>query len=47
MRLAAIAPQLFVQSALWGGVFKVEPGAAWEFIIMEAADNRLRLVRYM
>jgi uncharacterized RmlC-like cupin family protein len=27
MRLAAIAPQLFVQSALWGGLFKVEPGA--------------------
>jgi hypothetical protein len=27
MRLAAIAPQLFVRSALWGGLFKVEPGA--------------------
>jgi uncharacterized RmlC-like cupin family protein len=28
MRLAAIAPQLFVRSALWGGLFKVEPGAS-------------------
>jgi uncharacterized RmlC-like cupin family protein len=27
VRLAAIAPQLFVQSAMWGGLFKVEPGA--------------------
>ena len=27
VRLAAIAPQLGVQSALWGGVFAVEPGA--------------------
>jgi uncharacterized RmlC-like cupin family protein len=27
IRLAAIAPQLFVQSAMWGGLFKVEPGA--------------------
>jgi hypothetical protein len=27
IRLAAIAPQLFIRSALWGGLFKVEPGA--------------------
>jgi uncharacterized RmlC-like cupin family protein len=27
VRLAAIAPQLFVQSAMWGGLLKVEPGA--------------------
>jgi uncharacterized RmlC-like cupin family protein len=26
-RRAAIAPELFVTSALWGGVFEVEPGA--------------------
>jgi uncharacterized RmlC-like cupin family protein len=26
-RLAAIAPHQFVQSAMWGGLFKVEPGA--------------------
>ena len=26
-RLAAIAPQLGIQSALWGGLFEVEPGA--------------------
>ncbi|MEA2933680.1 MAG: hypothetical protein QOD74_326 [Variibacter sp.] len=27
VRLAAIAPQLGFQSALWGGLFEVEPGA--------------------
>jgi uncharacterized RmlC-like cupin family protein len=27
IRLAAIAPQLFVQSATWGGLFKVDSGA--------------------
>jgi uncharacterized RmlC-like cupin family protein len=27
LRLAAIAPQLGIQSALWGGLFEVEPGA--------------------
>ena len=27
MRLAAVAPQLGIQSALWGGLFEVEPGA--------------------
>ena len=27
MRLAAVAPQLGIQSALWGGVFEVKPGA--------------------
>jgi uncharacterized RmlC-like cupin family protein len=27
VRLAAIAPQLGVQSSLWGGLFEVEPGA--------------------
>ena len=27
LRLAAVAPQLGVLSALWGGVFEVEPGA--------------------
>jgi uncharacterized RmlC-like cupin family protein len=27
VRLAAIAPQLGIQSALWGGLFEVEPGA--------------------
>jgi uncharacterized RmlC-like cupin family protein len=27
IRLAAIAPQLGVQSSLWGGLFEVEPGA--------------------
>jgi uncharacterized RmlC-like cupin family protein len=26
-RLAAIAPQLGIETALWGGLFKVEPGA--------------------
>jgi uncharacterized RmlC-like cupin family protein len=26
-RLAAVAPQLGVDTALWGGLFKVEPGA--------------------
>lgn len=26
-RRAAIAPELFVKSALWGGIFEVEPGA--------------------
>lgn len=26
-RRAAIAPQLFVKSVLWGGIFEVEPGA--------------------
>jgi uncharacterized RmlC-like cupin family protein len=26
-RRAAIAPELFVNSALWGGIFEVEPGA--------------------
>ena len=27
VRLAAVAPQLGIQSALWGGLFEVEPGA--------------------
>src|ERR1700722_16899322 len=27
VRLAAVAPQLGIQSALWGGVFEVKPGA--------------------
>jgi uncharacterized RmlC-like cupin family protein len=27
VRLAAVAPQLGVQSVLWGGLFEVEPGA--------------------
>jgi len=27
MRLAAVAPQLGIQSALWGGLFEVKPGA--------------------
>jgi uncharacterized RmlC-like cupin family protein len=27
VRLAAIAPQLGIQSALWGGLFEVRPGA--------------------
>jgi uncharacterized RmlC-like cupin family protein len=27
MRLAAVAPQLGIQSALWGGLFEVAPGA--------------------
>ena len=27
LRFAAIAPQLGIQSALWGGLFEVEPGA--------------------
>jgi uncharacterized RmlC-like cupin family protein len=26
-RLAAIAPQLGIESAIWGGLFEVEPGA--------------------
>jgi uncharacterized RmlC-like cupin family protein len=26
-RRAAIAPELFVNSALWGGIFEVEPGS--------------------
>jgi uncharacterized RmlC-like cupin family protein len=26
-RLAAVAPQLGIQSALWGGLFEVKPGA--------------------
>src|ERR1700733_4895565 len=26
-RRAAIAPELFIESALWGGIFLVEPGA--------------------
>ena len=26
-RLAAVAPQLGIESALWGGLFEVEPGA--------------------
>ena len=26
-RRAAIAPELFVKSALWGGIFEVQPGA--------------------
>ena len=27
LRLAAIAPQLGIQSALWGGLFEIKPGA--------------------
>jgi uncharacterized RmlC-like cupin family protein len=27
LRLAAVAPQLGIESALWGGLFKIEPGA--------------------
>ena len=27
VRLAAVAPQLGIQSALWGGLFEVKPGA--------------------
>jgi uncharacterized RmlC-like cupin family protein len=27
MRLAAVAPELGIKSALWGGLFEVEPGA--------------------
>jgi uncharacterized RmlC-like cupin family protein len=27
LRLAAIAPQLGIQTSLWGGLFEVEPGA--------------------
>jgi uncharacterized RmlC-like cupin family protein len=27
VRLAAVAPQLGVDSVLWGGLFEVEPGA--------------------
>ena len=27
VRLAAIAPQLGIQAALWGGLFEVQPGA--------------------
>jgi uncharacterized RmlC-like cupin family protein len=27
LRLAAVAPQLGVQSAMWGGLFEVKPGA--------------------
>jgi len=27
VRLAAVAPQLGIQSALWGGLFQVKPGA--------------------
>ena len=27
LRLAAIAPRLGIESALWGGLFEVEPGA--------------------
>src|SRR5260370_8837601 len=27
VRLAAVAPQLGIQSALWGGLFEVRPGA--------------------
>ena len=27
LRLAAVAPELGVQSAIWGGLFEVEPGA--------------------
>ena len=27
VRLAAIAPELGIQSSLWGGLFEVEPGA--------------------
>jgi uncharacterized RmlC-like cupin family protein len=27
LRLAAVAPELGVQSAMWGGLFEVEPGA--------------------
>jgi uncharacterized RmlC-like cupin family protein len=27
VRLAAVAPQLGIESALWGGLFEVEPGA--------------------
>jgi uncharacterized RmlC-like cupin family protein len=27
LRLAAVAPQLGIQSVLWGGLFEVEPGA--------------------
>ena len=27
VRLAAVAPQLGIKSALWGGLFEVEPGA--------------------
>jgi uncharacterized RmlC-like cupin family protein len=27
VRMAAVAPQLGIQSALWGGLFEVKPGA--------------------
>jgi uncharacterized RmlC-like cupin family protein len=27
VRLAAVAPQLGIQSAMWGGLFEVKPGA--------------------
>ena len=37
-RRAAIAPQLGIQSMMWGGLFEVKPGAGREFTIM--AYNR-------
>ena len=48
VRLAAVAPQLGIQSALWGGLFEVKPGArmghpsSWR-----AADDRLCLVGHL
>lgn len=39
LRLAAVAPQLGVQSAMWGGLFEVEPARA--FIITESSRRSL------
>ena len=36
-RLAAVAPQLGVESTLWGGLFEVEPGARTGFTIMASS----------
>jgi hypothetical protein len=45
VRLAAVTPQLGVQSVLWGGLFEVEPGSPYGHpSSWRAADDRLCLV---
>jgi hypothetical protein len=48
VRLAAVAPQLGIQSALWGGLFEVKPGSPYGHpSSWRTADDRLCLVWHL
>ena len=47
-RLAAVAPQLGVESTMWGGMFEVKPGGSHRYSpSWRAADHRICAVRRM